>query len=268
MNFVPTDKPTDILAFRKQLYAKLTSPIDAMWELLYIASAQDYLIVKGNQKVGYCCIDSDKSLLQLFLLDQHLQSMNEVVKSLIELDLVARASLSSSEPIAFTHCLFHAQSISTNTFCFAHPNKTMDLDHTLNLQPVTEKEIPAIKGFLKQEVGMDDTFGYTQNLVHRGEIFRAMEGETILATSECRLSDSQPAYADVGMIVNSRYRGRGLATEILKWQVNRILALGRKPICSTTLDNKASQKAIKKAGFYCSNIIFDIQFTTPKSPTT
>lgn len=267
MKFIKTDHDANIQPFRKQLYTQLMAPIDAMWELLYIASSQPYLILLGNQKVGYCCIDSHGCLLQLFLKDNYLQLMHEVIASLIRSDLITKASLSSSTPIAFNGCLFHAQSLSTNTFCFAHPNKRMELGHTLDLQVVAEEEIPAIKVFLKQEVGMDDTFGYTENLVARGEIYRAMEGDTILATSECRLSDSQPGYADLGMIVNSQYRGRGFATEILKWQVNRVLAMGRRPICSTTQDNEAAQKAIKKAGFYCSNIIFDLHFTASKIET-
>jgi len=86
------------------------------------------------------------------------------------------------------------------------------------------------------------------------------ESETIVATSECRMSDSQPEIADLGIIVNRDFQGRGLATRIMKIQVNRVLKLGRKPICSTTLDNIASRKAIEKSGFYCSNIIFDINF--------
>lgn len=265
MEFIPTQDHSDIGSLRELLYQELTAPIDAMWEQLYIASSQVFFIQQGNQKWGYCCIDQEKSLLQLFLLRPYKKTAIEVVSRMIDKGLITSAQLSSSTPTAFNACLFHASNISTNTFCFEHTNERVDIEGRLELKLVSEKEIPEIKVFLKKEVGMDDTFGYTKNLVNRKEIFRVKDGNTILATSECRMSDSQPKYADLGMIVNQDYRGQGFATEILKWQVNRVLGLGRKPICSTTIDNIASQKAIEKAGFYCSNIIFNIDLTPTKT---
>lgn len=265
MEFIPTQDITEIASLRRLLYKELTAPIDAMWELLYITSAPAHFIQEGNQKLGYCCIDEKKRLLQLFLFTPFKAKAIEVIQQMIETGLIEGAQLSSSTPTAFNACLFHATNISTHTFCFEHTNESIDFEEHLALELVTKDEIPAIKAFLKKEVGMDDTFGYTQNLVNRREIFRVKQGDTIVATSECRLSDTQPEYADLGIIVNQDFRGRGFATEILQWQINRVLQLGRKPICSTTIDNIASQKAIKKAGFYCSNIIFDIELTATKT---
>ena len=260
LNFIKTESTGNITEYRRALYQKLTSPIDAMWELLYIASSQHYLIEKGEGTIGYCCIDSSNSLLQLYLEDDFNYLTEAVIEKLIDKGLIRSARLSSSESITFNICLLHSESISTNTFCFQHTNKPSEFESALKLELVSTEEIPAIKAFLKEEVGMDDTFGYTENLVNRGEIYRAKEGDIVIATSECRLSDTQKEYADLGMIVKSDYRGRGLATQILMLQVNRVLEMGRKPICSTTVDNIASRKAIEKAGFYCSNIIFDIFF--------
>lgn len=265
MEFIPIQDITEIAPLRARLYDELTAPIDAMWELLYIAAAPAHFIQQGNQKLGYCCIDEKKRLLQLFLFAPFKARAIEVIQAMIDTGLIVGAQLSSSTPVAFNACLFHATNIATHTFCFEHTNESIDFEERLALELVSEDEIPAIKAFFKGEVGMDDTFGYTENLVNRKEIFRAKRGDTILATSECRLSDTQPNYADLGMIVKQDFRGQGFATEILQWQINRVLKLGRKPICSTTIDNIASQKAIKKAGFYCSNIIFDIELTTTKT---
>lgn len=260
MKFIKTENTGIITEYRKALYQKLRTPIDAMWELLYIASSQHYLIENEEETIGYCCIDSSDSLLQLYLKDDFNYLIEAVIIKLIDTELIRSARLSSSEPVAFNVCLLHSKSISTNTFCFQHKNKPLEFEPTLELELVATEEIPAIKAFLKEEVGMDDTFGYTENLVNRGEIYRAKEGDTVIATSECRLSDTQKEYADLGMIVKSDYRGQGLATQILKLQVNRVLDMGRVPICSTTIDNIASKKAIEKAGFYCTNIIFDLSF--------
>ncbi|GEM_PF-1206581 len=261
MNFIKSAITDTINGLRAKLYQQLTAPIDAMWEQLYIASSQHYFIEKDNNTLGYCCINEENCLIQLFLETAYLSKMDKVVEALIKSELINAAALSSNEPVAFNACLFHSTSIKPNTFCFKHSNKAIAVNFPLKIALVATKDIPAIKLFLKEQVGMNDTFGYTENLVSRKEIFMVKESGVIIATCERRISDSQPGIADLGIIVNRDYQGRGIATKVMQMQVNRVLKEGRKPICSTTLDNIASRKAIERSGFYCSNIIFDIRFS-------
>lgn len=260
MKFEITQDIDIVSKLRTQLYAQLTAPIDAMWELLYIASCKNYLIRYQDKNIGYCSINENRSLLQIFLKKECIHKMNTVIKSLIEQHLIISASLSSNETIAFNACLLNSKSMKPNTFCFQHSNSKVETNSILNLKLVSEKDIPEIKDFLKEQVGMDDTFGYTENLVNRQELYLVKEDENIIATSECRWSDTQVETADVGIIVHKNNQGKGIATQILQMQANRVIEAKRKPICSTTIDNIASQKAIEKSGFYCSNIIFDITF--------
>ena len=261
MKFTKTDITDTINELRAGLYQELTAPIDAMWELLYINSAQHYLIADAEQNMGYCCVDENGSLIQIYLLNEYKSQMDKVVEKLIELKLITSASLSSNEPVAFNICLSHSKSIIPNTYCFQYSKKSIEIDSTLNVELVSYGDIPAIKAFLKEQIGMDDTFGYTENLVERKEIFMVKESGILIATSECRMSDTQPEIADIGIIVNKDYQGKGIATQVFKTQVNRVLSANRIPICSTTKDNIASRKMIEKVGFYCSNIIFDINFS-------
>lgn len=260
MDFIKTEIDDVLLGLREEFYQNLSAPIDAMWEILYISNSHHYLIKDKGECLGYCCVTDQNSLIQLYLKKTYCYAMDEVVKQLIAQGIIFSASLSSNEPIAFNACLKNSKSKEINTFCFQHVNEEVKLESDLNLVYVTTQDIPGIKAFLKKEVGMDDTFGYTENLVERKEIFMLKENEVFLATSELRMSDTQPQFADLGVIVNRDFQGQGLATRILKSQVNRVLKRGRQPICSTTFDNVASKKAIEKAGFYCSNIIFDMIF--------
>jgi len=258
MNFVKTDSPKTINKLRTKLYENLTAPIDAMWEQLYIASSQHYLIEYNQVINGYCCINSEACLLQMFLLETYSQKAEQMIKALIDSKHIASAKLSSNEPISFNACLALSKSIKANTFCFEHTNVIREIDSTLELALVMAEDIPSVKKFLKEQVGMDDTFGYTENLVSRREIFMIKEADVIIATSECRMSDSQPEIADLGIIVNRDFQGKGIATQVLQMQANSVLKANKKPICSTTADNIASRRAIEKSGFYCTNIIFDM----------
>ena len=261
MNFIKSDKTDKIKSLRVKLYERLTAPIDAMWELLYIASSQHYLIEHNNADIGYCCIDEKDTLTQIFLLEDYSYLMEKVINELINLKLINSASLSSNESIGFNICMHLSKSIKTNTFCYQHINKPFETKPTFKIELVLEENITEIKEFLKTQIDMDDNFGYTENLETRKEIFMIKGAGKIIATSECRMSDSQPEIADLGIIVNRDYQGKGIAKQILQMQVNRVIKANRKPICSTTLDNVASRRAIEKSGFYCSNIIFDINFT-------
>lgn len=261
MNFTKTDNTETINNLRSQLYQKLTAPIDAMWEQLYIRSTQHYFIENNNKTFGYCCINDEGCLVQIFLLEAYNLKIEIVITALIDSKLISAASLSSNEPISFNTCLALSKGIKANTFCFEHANTPIDIAPAMKLELVTTDDIPSVKAFIKEQVGMDDTFGYTENLVSRKEIFMVNEAGVIIATSECRMSDSQPEIADLGIIVNRNFQGKGIATQVMQMQVNRVLKANRKPICSTTLDNVAARKAIEKSGFYCTNIIFDISLS-------
>lgn len=261
MEFIQTENTEIVEKLRAKLYQNLNAPIDAMWEQLYINFSQHYLIKNKEEVYGYCCINSEKCLVQIFLIEEFQSEMENTIAALIDLKLITSASLSSNEPISFNVCLSMSTSIKTNTFCFQNKNKPFNLESNLGITLVTKEDIPDVQLFLKEQVGMDDTFGYTENLVSRKEIFMVKTADIILATSECRVSDSQPQFADLGIIVNKAYQGQGLATQIMQAQVNRVLSINRKPICSTTVDNIAAKKAIENSGFFCSNIIFDIHFS-------
>jgi len=260
MRFIKTDHQDSITILRKKLYARLKAPIDAMWELLYINSSQDYLITNKDEVLGYCCIDAEGCLTQIYLEDSHLSKMTPVIKQLISSTLIKSASLSSNEPIGFNTCLSLSKSIKINTYCFEHLNSPIHINNPLPIAQGTLEDIPSVKAFYKAQIGMNDTFGYTENLISRREVGLVKEFDNIVATTECRMSDSQPEIADLGIIVSKEQRGKGLATTIMQMQVNRVLDAGRRPICSTTADNISSKKVIEKSGFYCATIIFDIKF--------
>ncbi len=239
MKFSKTDNTIEIDEFRKGLYQRFTAPLDAMWEQLYIASSQHYLINEGDKNIGYCCIDDKDYLLQIYLKEAYKFLMDKVVLSLVESKLVSSASISAIEPVSFNACLFFSKSIKANTFLYQYSNRPSEKELLLKVVPVLIEDIPGVKTFLKEQIGFEDTFGYTENLVERKEVFLLKESGDIVATSECRLSDSQAEVADLGIIVNKDYQGKGIATQVLKQQIIRCLEANRNPICSTTVDNLA-----------------------------
>jgi len=262
INFNKSEIAEEIINYRKQLYSSFVAPLDGMWEVLYVANSVSYLIKNEGREIGYCCIDQDKSLNQIFLKDSHRYLMKSIVTELININMIVSAHLSSIETTSFNTCLRFAKSIQAHTINYTFSSEQLKRVSTdiLNLHKASPHDGDRIRAFFKKEIGFDDSFGYTENLINRGEIYVVEEGDEIIATGECRLSDSQPKYADVGMVVKKTGRKKGLGTKVLSELINIALEKKRKPICSTTVDNVASQKAIERAGFYNSHTIFKISF--------
>lgn len=262
MNFIKTTSDTSIQQLRAELYQEFTAPLDAMWELLHIASSETYLIKDDASTLGYCCVDAEDSLNQIHLTTSYKHLMEDVINELISSGLITYAKLSCIEPVSFNTCLALAKNIKVDTLNYHHNDrqKQQVAEDQLTLRPITESDLGMVKSYLNEEIGFNDTFGYTENLFQRQEMYLIEEAGELIATGECRLSDTQPHYADVGMIVKQSQRKKGLGAKVLSELAKLAREKGRSPICSTTLDNVGSQKAIQKAGFYRSSIIFDMSF--------
>jgi GNAT superfamily N-acetyltransferase len=260
MNFIKTNDAPLIGKLRSEFYTQLTAPVDSMWESLYIASSQPYLIEYKNQLLGYCCIDDQQCLTQLFLPAVHQHHMESTVCKLIDSKLISTAMLSSIESVSFNACLAQSTSTIPNTCCFLYANTVSTKAFPQHLTLASKTDVEAIKTFYNERVGFNDNFGYTQNLVNRKELFILKDAELIIATGECRLSDSQLAYADVGVAVHKDHQSKGVGTAILQQLASKAKDANRMPICSTTYANIPAKKAIEKAGFYCANIIFTMHF--------
>ncbi len=259
MLFKITEDTTLISNYRQQLYKLFTAPIDGMWESRYIANASNYLITIQDITVGYCCINQDNTLLQIYVAPENRKQMRNIISALIDSKLITSVSLSSIEPIAFNASLLLAKKTKENTYCFQYlPSKK--LNNKAHLKQALESDIKAIKTFLLNQIGFVDNIGYTESLIQREALYYIIKDDIIIATGEYRLSPSQPNIVDLGVIVNKEFRKKGVATNILQTLAEQAINDNKTPICSTTLDNIASKKAIENAGFYCSHIIFDMEF--------
>ena len=86
------------------------------------------------------------------------------------------------------------------------------------------------------------------------------------SSGECIPSQKQPPYADLGMVVARSYRGRGLGSFLLTRLKKHCYEAGWKPICSCEASNRASKKAIEKAGFL-SELMVTITFSRDEDIT-
>ncbi|MCK5146546.1 GNAT family N-acetyltransferase [bacterium] len=256
----------DEVAFLKIAYLKLiTAPLDGMWESGFIPLSTHWVILHDNDKVGYYCINSEKALLQFYLPDELWHEAPVFLQKLISMGQIESAFTGTNEPGTMSICMDLQKSTKCHTLLFEDRLPVLpqlkDWDRS-NLRLSEYNEIPRLINFIEENTGTSGAWlqAYLGNLITRGESYILERDNVIWGTGECRNSDSQPPFIDLGMIVAKEYRSCGVATLILSLMKQICYRRQQIPICSTTINNIAAQKAIERAGFISKNRILHIRF--------
>lgn len=68
------------------------------------------------------------------------------------------------------------------------------------------------------------------------------------------------SYMDIGMLVAPEFRNQGNGAYIVSFLKSLLLKQGYTPICSCSIENTASAKALQRAGFVCGYRVLKIEF--------
>ncbi len=253
----------DLKAEKSAYLDTLSAPLDGMWET-FADIANHYQITKNDRPMGYCAVNEDRKLLQFYtdVTCDAAEAYNAAVESLD----IQGAIVPTSDSLGLALALDFQHSISINALMYRFPASVprpaavfpegtrFDVLDTLHLERAV--------AFAHETLGASKAWldSYFSGLLVRNELFGLWQNDQIVATGECRLSDSQPLYADVGMVVGKKHRGQGLATNLLRKLVSVAENKGRIAICSTEQSNIGAQKAISRAGFLCQHRILEIDF--------
>ena len=228
----------------------LTAPQDGMWEVL-TDYANHWEVKDENQTIGYACVDDDNRLLQFFVLPHWMQEGVSIFQQFIDQEEIKKGLIGTNNPFCLSMTMHFQKAVEVNTYLFTDffEVKTVEKEGVLRLAAEEDLEKPV--DFCHKSMGGPKEWlnGYLGNLIARGEIFALEDGEEILGTCEVRKSESDSAVADVGVVVSSEHRRKGLGTFLLGKAKEITLQWNRQPICSCEKDNIGSLKSIQNNGF-------------------
>lgn len=166
----------------------------------------------------------------------------------------------------FSLCLDLQKNISLHSYLF-RDHKHIELPSSMSnsiFKKADKQELDDIVLFYKKNTeGAGEWIeGFLHKRLNREELFVLYDQQTLIATGEYIPSQKQQPYADLGMVVDQAYRGRGLGSFMLTQLKRYCYETGYKPICSCEANNYASKKAIEKAGFISEQRIVKIQFSS------
>lgn len=235
-----------------------------MWESTVIAPAAVWELQDDGQHVGYFCVGTHKILLRFHLVETYQDRAQEIFRWIVSAFGFQYAMTSTVEPLYFSLCLDLQTSVAVHTYLF-RDNQPIEVSADLAncvFRQVEECELDELTRFYQANTEGSGEWiePFLRKRLSRGEAFGFYDQQTVVATGECIPSQQQPSYADLGMVVAHAYRGRGLGSSMLIRLKRHCYDAGWKPICSCAEDNRASKKAIEKAGFISEHRIVKMEF--------
>lgn len=258
-----------IKEMKRAYLASLVAPLDGYWQAAIIDPAPHWKMVMDGRTVGYFAADDQKRLLQFCAVEQ----ADALFVAVIESKWVETAVAGTNDPLFLSLCLDRQAAVTANTYLF---HDARQVTPSLPAYPEAEFRLSVAQDLerLLAFYGRNDEFSdpdaiesnfggqhdYVQSLIANRQSFGLYDGETLLGIGECRVSASQPPYADIGMIVDREHRRRGVGTAILARLKAHCYHQDNIPICSCAAANIVSRKTIEKAGFVADHRMLDIRF--------
>jgi len=255
----------EVESLKRRYLDSVTAPLDGMWYDGFIPLSKHWGIQLNGVTIGYFCVNREKALLQFYMPDPLLSQAPAFLGGLVRMGTVQSAFAGTNEPDYLGLCMELQKSTEVHTLLygdFAPVPPRLGACPDAVFRPARLDELQKIIVFITENTGNGGDWlkGYMDTLITREESFILEVGDEMLGLGECRVSDSQLPYADLGMIVSREHRNRGLATDMLSLMKSQCMSRQLTPICSTMKDNVAAQKAIERAGFVVKNRIFRLQF--------
>ncbi len=255
----------DLAGLRRACLASYAAPLDGMWEA-FVSMSSHLEIRSAGERAGYFCVNDEGQLLQFYVAGPFEDVAVELFAAVVARDEVQGAMVSTADHLFLGLSLDLQQEVRVHTYLYrdhrrvaplltAAAEASFDVVEAVELDAVAELQ----RDSLEEDLG-DWLVGYLENLIARRELYALRLGGEIVATGEARVSDSQPPFVDLGVITMRGYRGRGLASHVLGRLKQLCTERELTPICSTTVENVAAQRAIAKAGFVSRHRILRVVF--------
>ena len=262
VTFEPSS-PEALADLKAKYRSTVDAPLDGMWET-FTGMANHFSIRADETPIGYCAVNSEQKMLQFFAVGA--ANASDIFRQALARLNVNGAVVSTAETTFLGHCMDYQTSVSEHAIMYHLADGTISADTKFpegtTFRSLATGDLKTAVDFAATTLGADAGWleSYFGDLISRGELYALLEGDTFIATGECRPSHTQFGFADVGMIVGKGHRGKGIATNMLRQLIEESTAQGLRPICSTEQSNIPAQKAITKAGFTAYHRILETAF--------
>ena len=258
---------------QQDYWSTLTGPQDAYWQEGLIAASDHLEIRIEGRRAGYFVLDSHNQMMQFHLTERFQRDASKVLKQALESHRVETALAATIEPFYFSLCLDLQHTAQVHTYLFSDHSKrepVLTSIHGHVFRKATIDDLPKVLPLFGAgdefvdletvEANFGGPLGYARMVIEEGILHVLEKGDEILGTGEFRERKSWVPFADVGMIVNKKYRRQGVGTYLLALLKQKAERQGLQPICSCEAGNLGSRRAVENAGFIAHNRVVQFSF--------
>lgn len=267
ISFELLSNASTITTWRTAYFDGLVAPMDGMWDSGFTQPSPHWSILLEGSHVGYFVLNEENALLQ-FYIDPKVQAHSPaILERIVSEKSVSKAVVSTIDPAFLSLCLTIQKKVTVHTLLFepGTQNRAMksELPTHVEVREAAKSELETVVAFQIECLGGQQELkgwldGYSSHLISRDEIFVFQRDGEWVGLGEYRKSDSQSGVVDLGVMIHPSHRRQGLAASVLSYLGAKSMEEGLRSICSTTLDNPASEAAIRKAGFVSNHRIMDV----------
>lgn len=116
MYFINKIAKEEIEQMRKGYYTNLTAPMDDMWEEGIIPNGNFFTIEQNDMVVGYFVLD-DEGVMTAFYVKEKTDA-GKIFKFVLNEQKVAKAYVSTYDPLFYGECINLKKKVSDNTFIY------------------------------------------------------------------------------------------------------------------------------------------------------
>ena len=141
--------------------------------------------------------------------------------------------------------------MNVDTYLFTNYLDSIIEENEKQVRPTESDELDKLVNFYHGSMDAPKEWlnSYLGNLNNKRELFVLEEGPEILGVCEVRRSESDSSIANIGMVVSTQHRRKGLGTYLLSKAKEIAISWDKQPICSCEKDNIGSLKSIQRSGF-------------------
>lgn len=221
-----------------------------------------YIIQINSSRVGYVCVDSQKTLWEFYLVNNAQIYSQEVFKFLIEMNYIVASESKSYDNLLMSLCFDYHKKVSCNAYLFRDDTdkkySTSGFEN-IKIRLATKADLKDLEEINRFEENVDFFFDLEKE-IQREEIYIFHSDDELFGAGTCKRICQCLNYYDIGMIVPEEHRRKGLGTYIILKLKEFCYNDNKIPVCDCYYYNYPSKKTLEKAGFISKHRMVRFEF--------
>ena len=247
LTFQEIDSLDKITGLRSQYLDQLSEAQELYLDML-IRLARRFVIQYHDHPVGYFLISEGSTLLEYYIVPEHLTQADALLEKIIHAFAVRRALCKTFDPTLLSCCAHFQKKMGVGGILFReyHPTPALTGFENITVRMAVSADQPMIAAINVEVYDREEDI--IEDILNQ-RVFIFEKGVHTIGFGLCsRIRPGHPEH-DIGMLVDVPFQRQGYGEFIIRWLVRHCEQNGWRPVCGCAAENTVSRRTLEKAGF-------------------